>query len=237
MLELEKYLAAGTTTVSNLLLNHYYKIGMSHLEFVLYLQLVQHHEKGNDFPDLIVIGQQLGLSNDEVYRLIQSLMEKKIIKLVTTKTAEGKTADAYDLSPVYTVLASYLTSQKQQTVVAQKEEEISALFQLFEQEFGRPLSPIELETIGHWLDDDQYEVEIIRLGLKEAVLNQAYSLKYIDRILLSWERKNMTSKEQILTEQNRRKKSLSEKDKHQGNNQEEDLPTVPLYNWMDPQSK
>ena len=43
--------------------------------------------------------------------------------------------------------------------------------------------------------------ELIRLALREAVLNQAYSLKYIDRILLAWERKNITTKEQVAADQ------------------------------------
>ena len=37
--------------------------------------------------------------------------------------------------------------------------------------------------IGQWLNTDHYSPELIRLALREAVLNQAYSLKYIDRIL------------------------------------------------------
>ncbi len=36
--------------------------------------------------------------------------------------------------------------------------------------------------IGQWLNTDHYSPELIRLALREAVLNQAYSLKYIDRI-------------------------------------------------------
>ena len=38
--------------------------------------------------------------------------------------------------------------------------------------------------IGQWLNTDHYSPELIRLALREAVLNQAYSLKYIDRIYL-----------------------------------------------------
>ena len=46
--------------------------------------------------------------------------------------------------------------------------------------------------------------ELIRLALR-AVLNQAYSLKYIDRILLAWERKNITTKEQVAADQKNEK--------------------------------
>ena len=52
---------------------------------------------------------------------------------------------------------------------------------------------------------------MIQFALREAVLNQAYSLNYIDRILLSWERKNITSKEQVEEEQKRRKTVYAER--------------------------
>ncbi len=82
---------------------------------------------------------------------------------------------------------------------------------MFESEFGRPLSAIEYQRISQWLEEDKYQPDLIQFALREAVLNQAYSLNYIDRILLSWERKNITSKEQVEEEQKRRKNSLCRK--------------------------
>ena len=55
-------------------------------------------------------------------------------------------------------------------------------------------SAIEYQRISQWLEEDKYQPDLIQFALREAVLNQAYSLNYIDRILLSWERKNITSK-------------------------------------------
>ena len=46
-----------------------------------------------------------------------------------------------------------------------------------------------MEMIKQWQTEDGYPDDLIQLALKEAVLNQAFSLKYMDRILLSWERK------------------------------------------------
>ena len=75
--------------------------------------------------------------------------------------------------------------------------DIQTLFQKIEVEFGRPLSPIEQQTIQAWIVDDHYSVPLIMLALKEAVLNQAYSLKYMDRILLNWEKNNIKTPEQL----------------------------------------
>ena len=72
-----------------------------------------------------------------------------------------------------------------------------SLYSIFEAEFGRPLSPIEMETLIMWLEEDRYSVELIQLALREAVLSQVYNFKYIDRILLNWEKKNIRTKEQV----------------------------------------
>ena len=68
-------------------------------------------------------------------------------------------------------------------------------YKLFEQEFGSLLSPMEYETIGMWFDQDQHSPSLIRLALKEAVLAQKLSLRYIDRILFEWKKKNIKTVE------------------------------------------
>ena len=50
---------------------------------------------------------------------------------------------------------------------------------------------MECESITMWLDEDGHPVEIIRAALKEAVLAQKLSLRYIDRILFEWKKKNV----------------------------------------------
>ena len=68
------------------------------------------------------------------------------------------------------------------------EQEERNLFSIFEKEFGRPLSPMELETISGWVDQDRYPDELILLALKEAVFAGKVHFRYIDRILLEWSR-------------------------------------------------
>nr|WP_290123138.1 DnaD domain protein [Apilactobacillus ozensis] len=96
-----------------------------------------------------------------------------------------------------------------------------------EQEFGRSLSPIELETISQWMDSDNYSFEMILLALKESVLNQVRSLKYMDRILLNWEKSNIRTPYEV--EVNRKQRY---KGNYQGNsnkNHTEKGPEIPIF--------
>lgn len=71
------------------------------------------------------------------------------------------------------------------------------VFNVIEIEFGRPLLPIEQETIADWLTTDVYCCEVILLACCEAVLKLAYLLKYMDRICLNWERRHLKTAQQV----------------------------------------
>ena len=55
----------------------------------------------------------------------------------------------------------------------------------FQQEFNRLLSPMEKEIISDWKKDGHDDEAIIK-ALKQSVFNGAVSLRYINKILLSW---------------------------------------------------
>lgn len=60
------------------------------------------------------------------------------------------------------------------------------IYEYVETNFGRTLSPIECEEISTWEDN-----QLTRYAVREAVLNGAYSIKYIVAILQSWKNKNI----------------------------------------------
>ena len=72
--------------------------------------------------------------------------------------------------------------------VQEKEEEIGipTIYDFIESEFGRPLSPTEYEYISKWEDND-----LTRYAVKQAVLNNAPRLKYIQAILNNYRAKNI----------------------------------------------
>lgn len=60
------------------------------------------------------------------------------------------------------------------------------LFAKFEAEFGRPLSPTEIEQIMSW--EKKMPADLIAEALRRAVLAGKFNFKYIDRILLDWQK-------------------------------------------------
>lgn len=231
MLSIEEYLKAGETTVSNLVLENYHHLGLSDEEFLFWLQVFRFQVKGDLFPDLSSISLTMGKPLDTLYRLLNQLVSRGFILIETKQNNQGQMIDTYNLLPIFQKIAQLKTKQQEKQQEISAEKLVKHLYQSFEKEFGRPLSPIELEMIGQWLETDHYSPELIYLALREAVLNQAYSLKYIDRILLAWERKNITTKEQVAEDQKKRKQNLiqNEATKYQS---EASKPKVTLHNWL-----
>jgi DNA replication protein len=235
MLSINEYLKAGETTVSNLVIENYQKIGLTDEEFLFWLQLFRSQAKGDLFPDLAAISEMMGKPIDVIYKLLNQLVSRGFLIIETKQNEQGQMMDTYDLLPIFEKITLLQQKKAEKDEEQSSQESIKALYQGFEKEFGRQLSPIELEMIGQWLETDLYQPELIRLALREAVLNQAYSLKYIDRILLAWERKNITTKEQVAEDQKRRKQALIQKEIEHQSLANEPIPKVTLHNWLNPE--
>ncbi len=94
------------------------------------------------------------------------------------------------------------------------------IFEKFEKEFSRPLSPMEYEIINDWLDKNVSE-EIILGALKEATYNGVTSLRYIDKIIYEWTKKGFKTMEDV----NNHLKSRNTTDRN--------VKEISDYNWLD----
>lgn len=197
-----KFVDSGSTSINNLILKNYHKLGMTEKDLIVYLALSMYGQKGNTFPMAKDLADDTGMDEASIYTIIQGLIKLDIIELKTIMDHHQQ-RDIYSLTPIYHRIQSLLQQEQQSDKQHKLMSDTEELFRKIEVEFGRPLSPIEQEQIHQWIDDDHYSVELIDLALREAVLNQAYSLKYMDRILISWEKSNIKTAEQL---QDRRKK-------------------------------
>ena len=223
---LELWLASGQTVLHNSLLHHYATIGLDETELIFIIQMQSYLDQSVFFPNMAEIANRMGRREADIFSILHSLIQKNIISISTEKDDQGKVVDRYSLLPLYKKLQELLSRKKGQ--FEEKQQSIN-LLEIFQQEFGRLLTPIEMQTIGEWLDRDHYSQDIILEALREAVLNQKYSLKYIDRILLSWDKKNIRSSSQA--KQETKRFAHSQYKEPTPTDDEEEL--IPLFNWLE----
>ena len=117
------------------------------------------------------------------------LMQKKLVGLKTTKDLDGRITEEVDLANIYEEIESNIIDDA-------KEEEKVSVFQVFESEFGRPLSSMEIEIIKAWLDNGTSE-ELVIGALKEAKYNGVDSLRYIEKIIYEWNKKKFKTMKDV----------------------------------------
>lgn len=72
------------------------------------------------------------------------------------------------------------------------EQPTENIFEIIEKEFGRTLSPLEIEMIRSW----NYPIEILKLAVQEASTSGQFVIKYIDKILYNWSKANVRTAEE-----------------------------------------
>ncbi|MDR1521337.1 MAG: DnaD domain protein [Streptococcaceae bacterium] len=204
-------------------------------EFLLWLQIYRFHKTGNLFPSMQCLAKLTNQSTTQISKIITCLIQKELLALKSKKKQNGKLIDFYDPYLLFDHLEKVcIIEKKEHSAKSVKKIGIAELNLQFQQEFGRVLTPIEIERLCMWLDQDKYNPEIIQLALTEAVLANAYSFNYIDRILLTWEGKNIRTKTDVIKEQEHRKKQLLQKeiDQKEAHKRAKNQPKVTIEKWL-----
>lgn len=194
-------LQEGSAAVPMLLLKQYAQLKLNDAEAMLLIHLFAFVEKERkDFPTIEELQNRMAADPEHVVRLLQKLMKDGWIRIdEETDPVSQVRYESYNMSGVYAKLAAAAAGtrmkERQQLKLA-KLQEHTDLYTMFEQEFARPLTPMELETITNWLDKDQYREELVAAALKEAVFAGKVHFRYVDRILLEWSRNRVTTIEQ-----------------------------------------
>lgn len=135
------------------------------------------------------ISLDLKIELPEVFELISSLEGKDILKIETYQNKNIR-EEALNFDGLYNKLAFLIVNEKKEV------EESTNVFDLFEKEFGRTLSPMEYEIINGWKEVN-FKEELIIAALKEAIYNGITNLRYIDKILYEWKKKGIQTKEDV----------------------------------------
>lgn len=200
------YRALGTTTFSNGLLAYYPQLKIDDAEMIVIIQLEMFAQKGNFFPTDEQLAANTNLSVSEITALIQKLIEQNFLSIDQIFDKSDKIGNKYNLDQLYNQLDLLLEDKiksgnkkagNNSSTSSVDNSPLTQLVRQFEIEFGRYLSPIEREEIASWLNVDHYDPVLIKMALREAVLAQAYSLKYVDRVLLNWQRHNLKTSSEV----------------------------------------
>lgn len=215
------------------LLTTYVQFGLTETDVMVILHIHRFQAEGNDFPTPTELAQYLSLNDQECSQVLRKLIQKDILSIEQMTSEDHIMNESYSLEPLWEKLMENPVTYASKKSEQEQQEEQPNMFVLFEQEFGRPLSPFEIETINIWIDEDKQEPALIKAALREAVLMGKLNFKYIDRILREWKKKGIRSVQQA----REASKSFRSQQGSSGSSQQKSKRDSSIYyNWLEEES-
>lgn len=184
-------------TVPTYVLRYAKKVGLDADSIILLIYLI--NGKNGIVFDYKKIMKDIAFSEENILAAISNLKDKKILSIEMKKNEFGILEEIINIDSFYDLIFMDFVNQKD------KEEMDNSLFTIFEKEFGRTLSPMEVDIISSWRDSNIKD-ELILAALKESIFNGVNNLRYIDKILYEWNKKGIKDASEV----NSRKKSEEE---------------------------
>lgn len=187
--------------IPKVLLNNYHKLNIQDHEFAVIIAIMSMGNKV--LYDPTAISCELGIDKMQVMEYINDLVEKNILSIEIEKN-NRKSSEYISLDMLYKKLVNI--------VIDVKDKEISvdnSIFDIFQKELGKTLSPMQYEMIKEWISSGTSE-ELIIEALREAVLNGINNFNYIDRIIATWKEKGYKNKEDIIKDKSKYHSSKKE---------------------------
>lgn len=226
-----EWLNEGSLSVPQVLLQYYTEIGLNEEECMLLLQVYAYIEKGNPFPTPEQLSARMSLTAQTSTALLRKLVQKRALTLEQYEDQETHVySETYSLAPLWEKLFEVYMREKEGREGRQSEDD---LYTIFEKEFGRPLSPIECESLSMWIDQDEHSAVLIKAALREAVISGKLNFRYIDRILFEWKKNGVKSPEQAREYGEKFRRYQSRSNPSQQSSSKREKGSFPFYNWLE----
>lgn len=217
-----KVFSEGNISIPIYFIKNYKKfnLGLDEFLFLMYLYNLGDNVLFNpgEFSD------KLNVNLTEIMNYVGSLTDKGLIRVDVIKNDKGYMEEMIILDDFYNKLSLVIMDDVNES---KSDSSKSDVFEIIEKEFGRTLSPIEIEIIRTWLDNN-FSEDLIKEALKEATFNGVSNLRYIDKILYEWAKSGINTVEAVEEKRKKRKASTKSIDK----DSDIDLDTIE-WNWFD----
>lgn len=167
-----------------LLLENYKKLKISENQLAIILMIDHLVSQGNPFITADLLSLKMVLDIKEIDTLLADLLTRGFVEYVTLNNRTVTSLNPLK-ERLYREFQISISKDNEIKGNAKIKEELNNIFENFEQELGRQLSPLEISRIREWVALG-YTDETIINALKESISQGKKSLRSVDKILLSW---------------------------------------------------
>lgn len=200
--------------IETLFLKETLKQNLSLHEFVVLMYFDNEYELTFDVKK---VAKATCLNEKDVLNAFGSLLDKKLIILISEKDESGKLIDKVSLDNLYNGIKNNIEKKE-------KEKKQDDFLTKFQQNYGHSLSGMDYEIIKAWIECGHSE-EMVLGALQEANYNGVASIRYIDKILHEWQKKGF----KVMDDVNNHIKTKAEDSVDNDDFDDDALE----YNWLD----
>lgn len=168
----------------NILISQYKELGLTENELIVLL-LIDLYDKEN--PSLItgeLLQGKMNLSSKEIDDIIVSLLEKKFVSY-EMKDSLMVTSPKPMKEKVLNYFVNNIINSKSEEEQKVKDDEFQEVLKVLQDRLGRVLTPLEIDKVSSWFDDDIDKDLIIKvIDSLMAKRGKISSLNVIDKALV-----------------------------------------------------
>ncbi|THE15121.1 DnaD domain protein [Bacillus timonensis] len=223
----------GSISIPKMLMSSYRHLQLNEEEMMVLFHILTFMDSGNFFPTPIEISNRMTITEEKCMEILRQLIQRGYLEINEGNDENRVIYEKYSMRPLWEKMLQYLVQQNMDEEKELDKQHEMDLYSIFEQEFGRPLSPFECESLAMWLDQDHHDPSIIKAALREAVMSGKLNFRYIDRILFEWKKNGIRT---ITQAQNHSQKFRQYQHKQKQTDQTQQgnyKRTIPFYNWLE----
>lgn len=177
-----------------LLLEYYKKLRLSESDLAVILMIDHLLEQKNSLitPDLLSL--KMNLSSKELDKILVSLIERNFLVYDVGKKIKVSLKPLH--KKLYDTFQVALAKDQEVASDERKAASLKNIYEVFEKQLKRTLSPLEFSLIGEWVNDG-FSDEVIIQALNECLSKGKKTLKSVDRLLVQWKARDDMEKEGI----------------------------------------
>ncbi len=170
------------------LIDNYKKIGLDEKDVSIILVVFSLKQKGVKLITPDIISLKMTLEFSEVDSKFTNLIKRGYLLL------EDENNFSISLQPLNKKLMDvFYENLKREEMSESYNKDLNQILVIFENEFGRPLSQFEVNSIKEWFEQGN-SISVIKEALNVATLAKVKTVRYIDKILLEWKRREEIAK-------------------------------------------
>ncbi|TVP94772.1 MAG: hypothetical protein EA374_06045 [Acholeplasmatales bacterium] len=195
---LKTLIQKGIIDYEMLVLEYYPAFGLSPIEAMALIRLNNLARQGEGLIKPDKFAKLLGITPKETEDVLASLMANGYLRIGLMENDEGREKETFDIDYfLVKVVASF-----QEIDQTRQATETQRIAQYLEETFQKPLTPLDIELIGKWIEVEGVTFAYLKELALEALKSPRPSLKTIDRLLLKKERQpaQIMKKKDVLKE-------------------------------------